>query len=148
VLHLIGNVAKTVRTFSCYNNVDELVGPYVGCFRHINGLCMFFFQENCHLNPKLMWKGINISIQKRQDHNTKNTYPYQGLNMIVGVIQGYLETWRYYLHMLHGFIHDWGMKKECLIEKGLQMITLDFSLSYIIMTVVYCCMPIDKMMFF
>jgi hypothetical protein len=29
-----------------------------------------FFKENCHLNPKLMWKGINISIKKGQDHNT------------------------------------------------------------------------------
>ncbi len=71
VLHLMGNVTKKVRTFSCYDKVDELVGPYVGCLRHINGLCMFFLQENCHLNPKLMWKGINIGIRKGQDHNTK-----------------------------------------------------------------------------
>jgi len=28
--------------FSCYDNVDELMGLYVGCFRHINGLCMVF----------------------------------------------------------------------------------------------------------
>jgi hypothetical protein len=37
-------VTKKVGTFSCYDNVDELVGLYVCCFRHMNGLCMFFFQ--------------------------------------------------------------------------------------------------------
>jgi len=45
-----------------------------------------------------------------------------------------------------GSIHDWGTKKECLIKKGLQNITLDFCLSYVIIIVVDCCMPIDKMM--
>ncbi len=47
--------------------------------------------------------------------------------MVVGVTQGYLEAWSYYLHMLHGSIHVWGTKKECLIEKGLKRTTLDFS---------------------
>ncbi len=47
-----------------------------------------------------------------------------------------------------GYIHDWGVKKECLIEKGLQKTTLDFCLSYIIIIVVDCCMSIDKMMSF
>jgi hypothetical protein len=42
-------------------------------------------------------------------------------------------------------IHDWGTKKECLTEKGLQRITLDFCLFYIIIIVVDCCMPIDQM---
>jgi hypothetical protein len=32
---------------------------------------MLFLKENFHLNPKLMWKGININIKKGQDHNTK-----------------------------------------------------------------------------
>ncbi len=45
-----------------------------------------------------------------------------------------------------GTIHDWGTKKECLIEKGLQRTTLDFSLYYIIIIVMDCCMSIDKMM--
>jgi hypothetical protein len=36
----------------------------------------------------------------------------------------------------------------CLIEKGLQKTTLNFCLSYIIIIVVDCCMPIDKMMSF
>jgi hypothetical protein len=31
--------------------------------------------------------------------------------------------------------------------KGLQIITLDFYLSYIVIVVMDCCMPIDKMMF-
>jgi hypothetical protein len=37
-------VTKKVGTFSCYDNVDELVDLYVCCFRHMNGLCMFIFQ--------------------------------------------------------------------------------------------------------
>jgi hypothetical protein len=45
-----------------------------------------------------------------------------------------------------GSIHDWATKNECLIEKGLQKTTLDFCLSYIIIILVDCCMPIDKMM--
>jgi hypothetical protein len=48
-------------------------------------------------------------------------------------------------HLLKGSICDWGTKKECLTEKGLQMKILDFCLSYIIIIVVDCCMPIDKM---
>jgi len=32
--------------FNCYGNVDELVGPHVGCLRHINDLCTFFLQGN------------------------------------------------------------------------------------------------------
>jgi hypothetical protein len=46
--------------FSCYGNVDELVGPYVGCFKHINGLCIVFYKEIIHLNPKVMWRMGNI----------------------------------------------------------------------------------------
>jgi hypothetical protein len=42
--------------FNCYGNVDELMGLYVGCFRHINGLCMFFLNDNCHLHPKMRWR--------------------------------------------------------------------------------------------
>jgi len=48
-------------------------------------------------------------------------------------------------HLLKESIHDWGTKKECLIEKGLQMTTLHFCLFYIIIIVMDCCMPIDKM---
>jgi len=47
-----------------------------------------------------------------------------------------------------GCIYDWGTKKKCLIEKGLQRTTLDFCLPYIIIIVVDCCLPIDKMMSF
>jgi hypothetical protein len=47
-----------------------------------------------------------------------------------------------------GSIHDWGIKKECITEKGLQMTTLDFCLSYIIIIVMDYCMPIDKMIYF
>jgi len=32
--------------FNCYGNVDELVGPHVGCLKHIDGLCTFFLQGN------------------------------------------------------------------------------------------------------
>ncbi len=46
-------------------------------------------------------------------------------------------------HLLKGSIHDWGTKKECLTKKGLQI--LDFCLFYIIIIVVDCCMPINKM---
>jgi hypothetical protein len=42
--------------------------------------------------------------------------------------------------------HNWCTKKESLIFKGLQKTTLDLFLSYIIIVVVDCCMPIDKMM--
>jgi len=41
----MGIVTKKVGTISCYDNVDELVGLYVCCFRHMNGLCMFFFNN-------------------------------------------------------------------------------------------------------
>jgi hypothetical protein len=47
-----------------------------------------------------------------------------------------------------GSIHDWGTKQECIIEKGLQRTTLDFCLSHIIIIVVDCCVPINKMMSF
>jgi hypothetical protein len=56
-----------------------------------------------------------------------------GVSTITGV------TWR--------SIHNWGTKKECLIEKGLQKTALDFCLSYIIIIIMDCYMPIDKMMF-
>jgi hypothetical protein len=46
-------------------------------------------------------KGIDTSIGKRQDHNTRKFLSYQGFNIIVRVIQKHLETWRYYLHVLH-----------------------------------------------
>jgi hypothetical protein len=39
-------------------------------------------------------------------------------------------------------------KKECLVEKGLQRMTLDFYLPYILIIIVDCCMPIDKMIYF
>ncbi len=51
-----------------------------------------------------------------------------------------LKIWTY------GSIHDWGTEKECLTEKWLQRTTLDFCLSYIIIIVMDCHMPIDKMM--
>jgi hypothetical protein len=47
-----------------------------------------------------------------------------------------------------GSIHNWGTKKECLIEKGLQRTTLDFFLLYIIIIIMDFCMPIDKMVSF
>jgi hypothetical protein len=47
-----------------------------------------------------------------------------------------------------GAIHTWGTKKECLTKKGLQRTTLDFCLFYIIIIVMDCHMPIDKMMSF
>jgi hypothetical protein len=34
--------AKKEGMFSYYRNVDELMSLYVGYFRHINDLCMFF----------------------------------------------------------------------------------------------------------
>jgi hypothetical protein len=48
--------------------------------------------------------------------------------------------------LIKGCIHNWGTKKEWLVFKGLQRITLDFCLFYIIIVVMDCCMPIDKMM--
>jgi hypothetical protein len=39
-----------------------------------------------------------------------------------------------------------GTKKELLVFKELQRTPLDFCLSYMIIVVVDCCMPIDKMM--
>jgi hypothetical protein len=51
------------------------------------------------------------------------------------------------MNLSNGSIHDWGTKNECLIEKALQRTILDFILFYIIMIVVHCCMPIEKMMF-
>jgi hypothetical protein len=144
----MGNVSKKVKTFSCYDNVDELVGPYVGCLRHINGLCMFFLQENCHLNPKLMWKGTNISIGKRQDHNTKKPLSiskaqYDGRSD--SGIPRNMEVLSTYVTWVHSQL---GYQKGVSNEKRLQRITLDFCLSYIILIVMDCCMPIDKMMFF
>jgi hypothetical protein len=38
-------------------------------------------------------------------------------------------------------------KKNDLVFKGQQRTTLDICLAYIIIVVVDCCMPIDKMMF-
>ncbi len=60
------------------------------------------------------------------------------------------ENERHHLlgRVIYGSIHNWGTKKECLIEKGLQRTTLDFCLSFIIIIVMDCCMPIDKMMSF
>jgi hypothetical protein len=43
------------------------------------------------------------------------------------------------------FIHNWGTKKECLNFFKLQRTTLNFCLFYIIIVVMDCCMPIDKM---
>jgi hypothetical protein len=47
---------------------------------------------------------------------------------------------------MEGCIHDWGTEKEWHVFKGLQRIILDFCLSYIIIVVVNCCMPINKIM--
>jgi len=47
-----------------------------------------------------------------------------------------------------GSIHDWGTKNKCLTKKGLHRTTLNFFLSYIIIIVMDCCMPLDKMMSF
>jgi hypothetical protein len=44
-------------------------------------------------------------------------------------------------------IHNWDTKKECIIQKKLQKKTLDFCLSSIIIIVMDCYMPIDKMVF-
>jgi hypothetical protein len=49
---------------------------------------------------------------------------------------------------IYGSIHDYGTKKDYLFEKRLQKRTLDFYLSYIIIIVVDCCTPIDKLMSF
>jgi hypothetical protein len=46
--------------FSYYGNVGELIGLYVGCFRHINDLRMFFLHENCHLHTKVRLRMGNI----------------------------------------------------------------------------------------
>jgi hypothetical protein len=43
-------------------------------------------------------------------------------------------------------IHDWGTKKEWAIFKGLQKTILDFFKFYIIIVVMNCYMPINKMM--
>jgi len=56
--------------------------------------------------------------------------------------------WNSWVTSCLGSIHDWGTKKECLIKKGLQRKTLNFCLSYIIISIVDCCMPIDKMICF
>jgi len=45
-----------------------------------------------------------------------------------------------------GSIHNWGTKMECLTKKGLQY--WDFCLFYIIIIVMDCCTPIDKMIYF
>jgi hypothetical protein len=44
-----------------------------------------------------------------------------------------------------GSVHNWGTKNVCLTFQGLQRITLDFCLSHIIVVIVDCCMPINKM---
>jgi hypothetical protein len=54
--------------------------------------------------------------------------------------------WNSWVTSYLGSIHDWGTKNECLIKKWLQTTTLDFCLSYIIIIIVDCCMPINKMM--
>jgi hypothetical protein len=48
--------------------------------------------------------------------------------------------------LLRGSIHDWGTKKECLIEKGLQRTTLNIFLFYIIIIAVDCYMARNTMM--
>jgi len=47
--------------------------------------------------------------------------------------------------MAHGPFTIGVPKKECLTKKGLQMTTLNFFKSYIIIIVMDCCMPIDKL---
>jgi hypothetical protein len=49
---------------------------------------------------------------------------------------------------IDGSVHDWGTKKECLTEKGLQKTTLDFLICYIIIIAVDCYMPIVKVISF
>jgi hypothetical protein len=49
---------------------------------------------------------------------------------------------------MNGCIDDWGTKKEWPIFKGLQKTTLDFCLSYIIIVVMDCCMPTNRMFSF
>jgi hypothetical protein len=51
-------------------------------------------------------------------------------------------------HTINNEVHSQsGTKKECLIKKTLQMTTLDFCLFYIIIIVMDCFMPINKMMY-
>jgi hypothetical protein len=61
--------------FSCYGNVDELMGLYVGCFRHINGLCIFFSRKLPPTSKGEVEDGrhIDTSIRKGQDHNKKKS---------------------------------------------------------------------------
>jgi hypothetical protein len=63
-------------------------------------------------------------------------------------------AWRWEYHVFYPIflnnetiesIHDWGTKKECLSFYGLEMTTLDFCLSYIIIIVIDYYMPIGKM---
>jgi len=46
---------------------------------------------------------------------------------------------------IFGSIRDWGTKNECLTKKS-HMTILNFYLFYIIIIVMNCYMPIDKMM--
>jgi hypothetical protein len=55
---------------------------------------------------------------------------------------------QWYHWLKAGSVHNWGTKKEWHVFKGFQKTTLDFYLSYIIVVVVDCCMPINKMIFY
>jgi hypothetical protein len=57
-----------------------------------------------------------------------------------------LHQYYYLVFKFLGSIHNWGTKKEWLLFKGLQRITLDFCLSYIIIAALDCCMLINNMM--
>jgi len=60
---------KKVGMFNCYGNVDELVGRYVGCFRHIN--C---HGPNIGLVTKVRaWKGVG------QECNLGVTFTFSGM---------------------------------------------------------------------
>jgi hypothetical protein len=91
--------------FNCYGNVDELMGLYnVGCFRHINGFCIYFLTRKLPPTSKGEvedGRHVDTNIRKDKAIRQRSYYPYLGLNLIVGVTQQHLETQRYFLHMSH-----------------------------------------------
>ncbi len=70
----------------------------------------------------------------------------EGLNINNHVERANKRMKRKYNKIFKRTIHDWGTKKEWPIFKRLQKTTLDFFFNYIIIVVMDCCMPINKMM--
>ncbi len=63
------------RMFSCYGNVDELVGFYVGRFKHINDVYFFLTGKLPPTSKSEVEDGKHIDTNKGkgQDHNTKKS---------------------------------------------------------------------------